>query len=189
MQNSEEAKKTVNRFKLDAKKKPGSKNWRLDESRNLADWEESILAAANSPEKGNTPADTLLNALKPFEADLTELAEAMARLGCRFDIRYEDVFMALMPHLALLRDASQLYSLRASSRLAKGDTDGAMSDVLHGIRTSELFADEPMLISQLVRVAILEMNLVPFCDGLHRQQWNDTQLAEFQKTIESIDLL
>ena len=97
--------------------------------------------------------------------------------------------MALMPHLALLRDASQLYSLRASARLAKGDTDGAMSDVLLGIRTSELFADEPMLISQLVRVAILEMNLVPFCDGLHRQQWNDTQLAEFQKTIESIDLL
>ena len=189
MQNSEEAKKTVNRFKLDAKKKPGSKNWRLGESRNLADWEESILAAANSPEKGDTPADTILNALKPFEADLTELAEAMARPGCRFDIRYEDVFMALMPHLALLRDASQLYSLRASASLAKGDTDGAMSDVLLGIRTSELFADEPMLISQLVRVAILEMNLVPFCDGLHRQQWNDTQLAEFQKTIESIDLL
>ena len=62
MQNSEEAKKTVNRFKLDAKKKPGSKNWRLGESRNLVDWEESILAAANPPEKGDTPADTILNA-------------------------------------------------------------------------------------------------------------------------------
>ena len=64
-----------------------------------------------------------------------------------------------------------------------------MADLLLGIRTSELFTDEPMLISQLVRVAILQMNLVPFCDGLHWEKWPDAQLAEFQQSIELIDLL
>ena len=186
---SKAAKKSVNRFRLDANKKPYLANWRLGERRDLAGWEEAILAADNPPKKGATPADTILNALQHFEADLDELAKVMTKPGCRFDIRYEDVFMALLPHLAVLRNASQLYSLRASALLAKGDTDGAMADVLLGIRTSELFADEPMLISQLVRVAILQMNLVPFCEGLHGEKWSDAHLAEFQQSIELIDLL
>ena len=61
-----------------------------------------------SSEKRSTPADTLLNALKPFETDLNLLATAMEQPYSRFDIRCEDVFMALMPHLSFLKQASPL---------------------------------------------------------------------------------
>ncbi len=189
LQNSEAFKKASSRFALDKNKRPGQVNWRLGETRDLAAWEKAILSTDNPPVKGDTPADTILSSLKPFEADLEELANAMDKPGCRFEIRYEDVFMALLPHLSLLRDASRLYSLRASAHLAKGDTDKAMADLLRGIRVGELIGREPMLISQLVRVAILRMNFAPFCEGLHQKKWTSAQLAEFQKTIEPIDLL
>lgn len=188
-QNSPAFKKASERFTLATKRSPSHEKWQLGKLRDLAKWEAAILGVEDPPEKGATPADTLLNALKPFEADLDLLATAMEQPHSRFDIRYEDVFMALMPHLSFLKQAARLYSLRASAHLAKGDSEKAMADVLRGIRVSELIRSEPMLISQLVRNAILQQSLVPFCDGLHQKKWTDAQLAEFQKKLQPVDLL
>jgi len=95
-------------------KSPSHESWQVGKLRDLAKCQAAIFWGEDPPEKRSTPADTLLNALKPFETDLNLLATAMEQPHSRFDIRYEDVFMALMPHLSFLKQADPLFSLRAS---------------------------------------------------------------------------
>ena len=124
-----------------------------------------------------------------YESDLAKLADDLKRPHCRFNIRYEDGFEAVLPHLGTMRNAASLFSLSSAQRLSKGDTAGALQDTLNGIRLGEQLRTEPFLISQLVRIAILEINFQTFWEGQVNHQWSAEQLTVFQETFQSIDLL
>ena len=124
-----------------------------------------------------------------YESDLAKLADDLKRPHCRFNIRYEDGFEAVLPHLGTMRNAASLFSLSSAQRLSKGDTAGALQDTLNGIRLGEQLRTEPFLISQLVRIAILEINFQTFWEGQVNHQWSAEQLTAFQETFQSIDLL
>jgi len=124
-----------------------------------------------------------------YESDLAKLADDLKRPHCRFNIRYEDGFEAVLPHLGTMRNAATLFSLSSAQRLSKGDTTGAWQDTLNGIRLGEQLRTEPFLISQLVRIAILEINFQTYWEGQVNHQWSAEQLTAFQETFQSIDLL
>ena len=124
-----------------------------------------------------------------YESDLAKLADDLKRPHCRFNIRYEDGFAAVLPHLSTMKNAATLYALSSAQRLSKGDTTGAWQDTLNGIRLGEQLRTEPFLISQLVRIAILEINFQTFWEGQVNHQWSAEQLTAFQETFQSIDLL
>ena len=124
-----------------------------------------------------------------YESDLAKLADDLKRPHCRFNIRYEDGFEAVLPHLGTMRNAASLFSLSSAQRLSKGDTTGAWQDTLNGIRLGEQLRTEPFLISQLVRIAILEINFQTYWEGQVNHQWSAEQLTAFQETFQSIDLL
>ena len=124
-----------------------------------------------------------------YESDLAKLADDLKRPHCRFNIRYEDGFAAVLPHLGTMRNAATLFSLSSAQRLSKGDTTGAWQDTLNGIRLGEQLRTEPFLISQLVRIAILQINFQTFWEGQVNHQWSAEQLTVFQETFQSIDLL
>ena len=124
-----------------------------------------------------------------YESDLAKLADDLKRPHCRFNIRYEDGFEAVLPHLTTMRNAASLFSLSSVQRLSKGDTAGALQDTLNGIRLGEQLRTEPFLISQLVRIAILQINFQTFWEGQVNHQWSAEQLTTFQETFQSIDLL
>ena len=124
-----------------------------------------------------------------YESDLAKLADDLKRPHCRFNIRYEDGFAAALPHLSTMKNAATLFALSSAQRLSKGDTTGAWQDTLNGIRLGEQLRTEPFLISQLVRIAILEINFQTFWEGQVNHQWSAEQLTVFQETFQSIDLL
>jgi hypothetical protein len=124
-----------------------------------------------------------------YESDLAKLADDLKRPHCRFNIRYEDGFAAVLPHLSTMKKAATLFALSSAQRLSKGDTTGAWQDTLNGIRLGEQLRTEPFLISQLVRIAILEINFQTFWEGQVNHQWSAEQLTVFQETFQSIDLL
>ena len=124
-----------------------------------------------------------------YESDLAKLADDLKRPHCRFNIRYEDGFAAVLPHLSTMKNAATLFALSSAQRLSKGDTTGAWQDTLNGIRLGEQLRTEPFLISQLVRIAILEINFQTFWEGQVNHQWSAEQLTAFQETFQSIDLL
>jgi hypothetical protein len=121
---------------------------------------------------------------------MAELSRAAKeRPLCRFDIKYEATLSAVVPHLLVLRYFSECYTLRAVARLATDDREGAFSDTEMVFFLADCLADEPMLISQLVRISLLEMALQPAWEGLSGRKWTAEQLAKLEKHLGGIDLL
>ena len=151
------------RFKI---KKLIKHDWRKGKKRDSISWENSF-----------------------FESDLAQIAEDLKRPYCRFDIQYQDGFEAQLPHLSTIKNIAYLFSIRAGEKLIKKDTVGAMQDTLNVIQLGEQLRLEPFIISQLVRISILEMSLQTFWEGQVNDQWSAKQLILFQEKLKDIDLL
>jgi hypothetical protein len=126
-------------------------------------------------------------ALSRYEPILHEITEASRRPYCRFPIRYEDSFDALLPHLNPLRNLARVYRLRALAELSAGETDAALEDVQTCLRLADKIKDEPVMISFFYQMAMLDIITQPIWEGLVAHQWNDSQLANLQTQLEKID--
>jgi hypothetical protein len=84
----------------------------------------------------------------------------------------------LLPHLSPLKSTAQLLQLRAIAELQNGEIQKALGDVRLLVRLAESVSTEPMLISQLIRIALLQIALQPVYEGLAEHRWSDAQLAE-----------
>ena len=180
------------RFKLERSPR-NSFGWRHGYRKDFAAWEEALLGrwtrvSEGFPAKGATPVEGATT-LEPYAADMATLSNDVRRPHSRFDIRYENGFTAMLPHLSGLKQAASLFSLRASARLAKGDTEGALCDTVTTIRLAESLANEPLLISQLVRVAILQIGMQPFWDGVVDHKWSAAHLARLREALQPINLM
>jgi hypothetical protein len=83
----------------------------------------------------------------------------------------------------------QLARLRALARLAADDKAGALQDIKLGLRLAEAVGSEPITISQLVRIANLQILMQPVWEGLAQHVWNEEQLAGLQSTLANIRVL
>ncbi|NQU09945.1 hypothetical protein HQ590_04075 [bacterium] len=131
----------------------------------------------------------LLQFLQRFDSELDEITAASRRPYTRFPLRYEDGFAMLLPHLHTLRQLARLYALRACAALANGQPDRAATDLQTIFRLADCLEHEPLLVSQLVRVAIAQRGLQVAWEGLGRHQWSDDQLAAFQDDLRRMDFL
>jgi len=165
--------------RLDAAKLPDCwkayGNWNVGRMEDLAAWQ---VCFTNSD---------LLAALATYEPILREVAEASHRPKCRFPIRYEDNSAARIPHLSPLRNLTRIYRLRALVELSAGQTDAALKDVQTCLRLADTVKDEPVLISFLVRYAILDLASQPIWEGLAAHRWNKSQLEVLHAEFEKMD--
>ena len=142
------------------------------------------------PAKPGKPAEDILLALGVFAEDMAELTRAAKeRPLCRFDIKYEVLLSAKMPHGSVLRNAIAVYTLRALAHLAADDVEAAFSDVAMGLFLADCTSSEPMLISQQMRISAHYLVLQAAWEGLASQKWNAHQLATLEKRLAGIDLL
>jgi hypothetical protein len=171
-------------------KAPAPGNWEAGVFINLDHWGAFFAAKPNAaPSERSTPETAVLAALSQWDPVLEELRTASSRPHSVFPIHYEENFNALLPHLATLKTISQIVRLRALARLAAGRKDEAMQDVMLGVRLGEALRTEPLLISQLVRIAILHLTLQPVWEGLARRDWNDAQMRDLQNALAGVQLL
>ncbi len=178
-----------------------SANWMIGRRTDLKAWQQYYRNPTNSTVPGEpqdsfpiapqpqTPAADVLLALSKYDAALGELREASARPQARFPIRYEDGFNALLPHLARLKGISQFLRLRTAAELEAGRINEAAADVELSLRLVDLVHEEPLLISQLVRIAQLQLALNPLWEGLAEHRWTDAQLAGFERRLAQFDFL
>ncbi len=149
--------------------------WGLGRAENLSMWQECFT---------NTD---LLVALSKYDPILQEITEASLRRYSRFPIRYEENFAALLPHLNYMRGLARTYRLRALVELSAGQSDAALADVQTSLRLADKLNGEPILISFLVRVAMLDITTQPIWEGLAAHRWNESQLAALQAQLEKVD--
>jgi hypothetical protein len=137
------------------------------------------------------PAADVLLALSKFDPVIEELRQASQRPESRFPLEYakDNPAAILLPHLAALKQCSQVLQLRAIAELQNHQADRALDDVKLILRLIDSIRSEPTLISQLVRTAILQNALQPVWEGSTEHQWSDAQLVVLDQKLSGLDFL
>ncbi|HXP62861.1 MAG TPA: hypothetical protein VN829_20340 [Dongiaceae bacterium] len=136
-----------------------------------------------------TPAADVLLALSRFEPNRRLLLEASARPRARFWINYDDVTAALLPHLSRMKASAIYLSLHSVAALKAGDRQTALADIKLSFRLLESIREEPVLVSYLVRTAMLPWTLQPIWEGLADRQWTEPELNLIQAELGKLDFL
>lgn len=187
----------VQNFAKELKEPKSGADWNKGELTDLSAWV-SAQHKKGEPEKpalNRTAAATeVLRILEQYRPVMDELQTASQRPYARFNVHYSDKDQnpveILLPHLGFVKVSARIFHLRASAELALGRTDQACADVKTALYLAGSIKGEPFLVSELVRIAILQLTLQrPVWDGLAGHQWSDAQLAEFQQRLGGIDLL
>jgi hypothetical protein len=139
-------------------------------------------------------ASIIVDKMKPSEPMLTELQSATARRYCRFNINYEewnkpDGYSAIIAHFTLSKWLLRFLNLHAEAEMVLGRTDRALADINVMFRVDDGLRDEPLLISQLVRLACVAGMLEPVSEGLAEQRWSEDQLRVLQERLQKTDLI
>jgi hypothetical protein len=166
-------------------------DYAFDLNRSSEPKEEIVVSDRPDPSANVQAAVTVLENLKPYDAVLAELHAARQRPHSRFDVKYdwENPWGILLPHLAVVKRACQLVRLKSSAEIAAGQSEQALQDVMLMLRLVESPKDEPTLISQLVRVACLEITFQPIWEGLAQRRWSDADLRSLQNALQRINLI
>jgi hypothetical protein len=176
-----------------------SANWMIGRRTDLRAWQEyyrnpesesgEVVEKFPIAPQPQSPAADVLLALSKYDAVLGELREASARPQAQFPARYEDGFNALLPHLARMKGITQFLRLRAAAELEAGQVEEAAANVELSLRVADLVREEPLLISQLVRLAQLQLAVSPLWEGLADHRWTDAQLSSFERRLMQFDFL
>jgi hypothetical protein len=132
-------------------------------------------------------AGAVLQALGDCNPVMEELRDASRRPHSRFNIHYEedDPASILLPHLSKIKQICLILQLRASAELGAGRTQDSLYDVELMFYLTDTSRSEPILISQLVRMAELQLALQPLAEGMG--QWSEPQLQRLQNRLQGFD--
>ncbi len=141
----------------------------------------------------STRAEAAAELLREFEKYgpvLDEIRAASQRPYSRFNISYgdEDPWSLLLPHLAVVKHLSQVLFFRASAELELGKTDAAFQDVTLVFFLAQSVRNEPIVISHLVRAAILKYAEQITWEGLAEHRWSEPQLLDLQLRLQAITI-
>ncbi len=136
-----------------------------------------------------SPAADVLFALSKFKENRQLLIQAAARPQARFWINYDNGYASLLPHLARLKACAQYLSLHASAALQAGERETALEDLSLLFRVTDTIRSEPVLISQLVRMAMAQGGLQPVWEGLADRQWTAADLKVIEGELGRLDFL
>lgn len=172
-------------------------NWQKSEKADLRTWQAYYRKAAAITNffpvapQAQTPAADVLLALSKYDSTLEELRRASHLPYSRFPLGYADAYPAaiLLPHLASFKRCALTLQLRALAELQAGEADKALDDVELMLRLTASIRTEPILISHLVRIAMLRIILQPVWEGLGDHRWADAQLALLDTELGKLDFL
>ncbi len=98
-----------------------------------------------------------------------------------FHLDYRQGFDLLLPHLSALKQTAQRLSYSAAFELHRGDSEAAALKVRTMLAIAKGMADERLVISQLVRIAIAHIALAANWELLQSSRTTDEQLAALQR--------
>ena len=143
---------------------------------------------ASPPQPGDPAADVLF-ALAKFEPIIKESQAASSRPYAVLPPPSDETLSELMACLGPIKSLSQVLRLRAIANLQAGHGDEALKDIQLSLRLADTLNSQPLMISQLVRIAVLHISATSVWEGLARHQWSGPQLLELQKLLSSADAL
>ncbi len=136
------------------------------------------------------------NSWEEAEAALAQYADALEGFhqiieqpNLDFGLAYQQGLTLLLPHLSPLKAAAQRLSASALIHLHRGDVTAAVTDIRAMLALVKSSAEERLLISQLVRIAIAQITVSANWELLQATNLTDVQLATLQRDWMELDFL
>jgi hypothetical protein len=102
---------------------------------------------------------------------------------------YRQGFNLLLPHLAHLKRFGQCLGGGVAVSLHAGQLETAKEHLIDVLATAKLLEKESVIVSQLVRVALVSIAVTGTWQALQCPGWTDAQLLELQRSWQSVQLL
>lgn len=118
---------------------------------------------------------------------LAEMAAALGRPEIVFNLDYTKGFNLLLPHVDKHKRAVSVMANATLADLHDEQTASAFTNLLAAVRFVRL-NEEPLLISQLVRVACGQIALGATWEGLQSVGWREAELRKLQSEWEGWDM-
>lgn len=149
-------------------------------------WQQEVL-----PTKDSTniwPA--LAKEIESRREALSQARVALTNPVLSFSLNYQQAYNLLMRHLAGLKQTEICLSSATILALHQNQPDEAWEDLKATVNLARLFGrDEPLMVSQFVRIAMGNIALGTTWEALQNQGWSEKQLAELQAAWDSFDFL
>ena len=148
-----------------------------------------VAGSAKLPPRGEPLPDEMkagVSAYLAANAQALELLHKAAAIeGCRFDLDFSLGVGIPLHHLMALRHAARLLQLQALMKVEGGKPDEAAAAIADSFSAARAVRNEPLLISQLVRIAVTNSSVNTLERVLSRTALGDRQLADLSKAIAS----
>jgi hypothetical protein len=93
------------------------------------------------------------------------------------------------PNFVNVRTAAQALQTAALARLHQGEMEGALENMEAFYACNRVYANEPFLVSYMIRIAILGLSDDVGWDALQAEGWSEPQLARLQQACQCDELL
>ncbi len=171
---------------------PYRRDWRFGLSADLTNWARAYGQPESDPAKA---AAIVLSELNKQEPLLAELKTADQKTKCRFNLDYDhwatdtNVQARFSESYSRAKAFIRIVSLRANAEVAAGQTGEAMADIELMCLCDKGLVEEPLLISQLVGFAGVDIMLRTVAQGLAEHRWTDAQLKKLQVLLGQFDMI
>jgi hypothetical protein len=126
--------------------------------------------------------------LARYQSSLILLHQAAEQGGqARFPTAFQKGWAMLLTHCQNLRTASRLLVLEAHVRAHRGDAHGAVQSIEAALAVGHSLKNEPLTISQLVRMACDDNARSHFRDLLPQVAFSEEDLLRLQAKLEGIE--
>jgi len=165
---------------------PRSAGLDTGQPQNLAEIAQILRPSDSSPEA--TPANAVLEALSVANPELAAIQQAAERPLARYPVKYEEGFRMALPHAFALLKTAQYLNLRITAEADAGKSEEALRHLLLLFYLADSLNEEPVLISQLVRVSILQIATQVIWEGQVRHAWSVPQLIAIQQRLNEVQI-
>lgn len=111
---------------------------------------------------------------------LAAIRQALTLPHLSLELDYSQGFALLLPHLATHKALALRLARAVTVELHQGDLNAALADLRAMLSLARLQAEEPVVISQLVALAIVHIAFGSSWEALLAPGWQDSQLAQLQ---------
>lgn len=148
-------------------------------------WQQSTLPT----DKSENIWPELRAYLETNRVAMADLREALQHPALHFQVNYHQGFSALLPHAAPSKSASQRLFAATVMAMRDGHTDEAFASLQALVALLAHYREEPTVISQLVRCAIVAIAASATWEALQHPHWSEEQLAQLQSTWEAVQTI
>jgi hypothetical protein len=129
------------------------------------------------------------DAVRTNEATLGKLQGLLNAGGIEFIQDYSQPDLVFDSHLVTAKELVRAFIATSVLALHQGQTQEAFEDLKSSGTISQLFANDPLMIDQLVRYACMVIAASVFWEALQAGGWTDEQLAQLQHQWDGLAIL